>query len=214
MEVFLIDVLQLKVNQGKKIYKFMKKTAGGEVAPEPEEKKQDSSTSNKSSSSSSASASASKENSNKKKVIHAAAKEQFQFGIPKKKKEVIDVSAAKWANLVCRVSMHSKFDNWKTFNYSPSKAVDVVMIEQRLQIAKGESGQFKILKNKFVYAKKENPKGYKLAVRTENNDPEEAQKILDSLQSKLDAILETVQKIQKFKYQQCLDKIVAELSDE
>merc|ERR1712228_120791 len=118
-----------------------------------------------------------------------------------------------WANLIFSVSMSSMFDSWKTYDYSTSNSVDIKKIEQRLLMEKEGMGKFKIVKvGQFVYCKKANPKGYKIAVRCSKDSGNDAQSILDALKSRLDAKLEKVSKVEKFKYKQYLDKIVKELA--
>lgn len=120
---------------------------------------------------------------------------------------------AKWANLVCIVSTQSLFENWKTFNYSSSDDVNVGAIEQRLSTEKNGSGKFKIVRvGTFAYYKKENPKGYRIAVRCNNNSYHDAQGIVEQIKLRLDAKLEKVEKIEKFKYKHYLDKIIKEIS--
>eukprot|EP01083_Nonionella_stella_P165926 553300_1 len=106
---------------------------------------------------------------------------------------------AKWANLICIVSLNTVFEDWKTYDYSTTDAVKTQNIERKLNHCKDGRGKFKMSGvGTFAYIKKGNPKGYKLAVRCTNNSFPHANDILDQLISGLDAKLETVKKVEKF----------------
>ena len=124
-----------------------------------------------------------------------------------------DANNAKWVNLVFSVSMSSMFDSWKTYDYSTTNDVDIKRIEQRLLMEKEGTGKFKIVKvGQFVYCKRANPKGYRIAVRCNKNSGNDAVSILNEFKLRLDEKLEKISKVEKFKYKQYLDKIVREIA--
>eukprot|EP01083_Nonionella_stella_P010528 29960_1 len=226
MEVFLIDVLLLRNKEGQKIFKYMKQVTADLPCPySQEEEKQIVSSSNKTmihETNEDVPSDSPQNESNEDKDDGQATdahdtedrKADGETTDDKKADDEDSSSAkkeAKWANLICIVSLNTVFEDWKTYDYSTTDAVKTQNIERKLNHCKDGRGKFKMSGvGTFAYIKKGNPKGYKLAVRCTNNSFPHANDILDQLISGLDAKLETVKKVEKFakKYKKFLNKTI------
>merc|ERR1712176_1144610 len=113
-------------------------------------------------------------------------------------KEYIQI---KMVHLFARCRCHHKLHNFKNLNYaSKSFQLDPKLVVAALDNEKSDRGQCRIGDADYVFVKKNigQQKEYKIALRTNGDDVNDAIMVLKFVESKLDESLETVKKITKF----------------
>ena len=121
----------------------------------------------------------------------------------------------KMVHLFARCRCHHKLRNYKNMNYaSKSYQLDPKLVVSALDKEKSDRGQCLIGDADYVFVKKNvgTQKEYKMALRTNGNDVNDAVLVLGFVETKLDESLEKVKKITKFNHDVCFQSIIAEMN--